>query len=341
MRKLLFAIALSIGGLVLPDSAAAAVKSCAGAEISDATIEQVQANLARYAGRCVRMRGILADGRLYADRQATLETRDKTADDRRPKRSIVVLRDGQFPPALVELVGRLSDCGWAHDAVASYQAAHPDEIVMVSGFCHTSIEAYFDKPMVRILSTAPILRLLEAEVPLAKRLLVETPAVLPGRGKAIDAAKALLVAISTRDEAAFRRLHNPLAQDILDTDGPSGRTNEWVAEAHTDFLRSGTLRPVAAAILAHPERQTRVFIEADDAADFRDNGGTPYRLTTCWCTVDNCSGRWPIALYQADNIPARPYFCAMVGSYLLGPRKPTVPYVELPEEKAGFAEPPR
>ena len=219
MRKLFIAIAFLVGGFAASGTAAAATKSCAGNRIIDTKIEQVQADLGRYLGKCVRLRGILANGRLYADRQATLETNDKTADDRRPKRSIVVLRGSEGRPALVEITGRVADCGLANDAAASYQVDHPDEIVMVSGFCHTSMETYFDKPVVRVLSKKPITRLVATEVPPSKWLLVEAPPDLPNRDEAVRTARTFLGAIATRDEPVFRKLPKPMAQDILDTEG--------------------------------------------------------------------------------------------------------------------------
>jgi len=340
MRELLVLIALLIGSIGLPGSAVAAVKPCTARETSAATIEQVQATPADYLGKCVRLRGILAGSRLYADRQATMEINDRTPDDRRPKRSIAVLKRNGSAPALVEISGRLSDCGCANDGLAGYEAEHPGEIVMLSGYCHTSMETYFDKPAVRILSQKRVARLIEAEVPPGKRLLVEAPADLPHRDEATNAARAFLTAIATRDEATFRKFHNPEAQDVLDTEGSyvKGGEREWLTEARADFAKSASLRLVTAAILARARPQMRILIEAAALEDFRKNGSGADQVTTCWCTADDCSGRWPIAPTQADNLPGRPYFCVLVSNYVLY-KKGTVPFAEAPQNKVGFAEP--
>lgn len=340
MRKLFIAVAFLVGGFAASGTAAAASKSCAGYGIIDTKIEQVQADLGRYLGKCVRLRGILADGRLYADRQATLETNDKTADDRRPKRSIVVLRGSEGRPAFVEITGRVADCGLANDATESYQADHPEEIIMVSGFCHTSMETYFDKPMVRVLSKKPITRLVATEVPPSKWLLIEAPPDLPNRDEAMHTARTFLGAIATRDEALFRKLHNPMAQDILDTEGSGikGGMREWLTEAHADFVRSAPVRTTAMAILARPKPEMRSFVERSDLEDFQRGGSGAWQVTTCWCTVEDCSGRWPIAPSQADNAPGRPYLCILTSDYVLY-KKGSVPYAELPQSTTGFAEP--
>ncbi|HEX7693846.1 MAG TPA: hypothetical protein VF409_05110 [Sphingomonas sp.] len=340
MRRLFIALAFLMGGFTACGTAAATGKSCAGERIGDTKIEDVQANLQRYLGKCVRLRGILADGRLYTDRQATLETNDRTDDDRRPKRSIVVLRGGKDRPLLVEITGRVADCGLANDAMARYQADHPEEIVMVSGFCHTSMETYFDKPIVRVLSKQPIPRLVAAEVPPSKWLLIEAPASLPNRDEAVNTARRFLVAIATRDETVFRKLHNPIAQDILDTEGSGvkGGMREWLTEAHADFVTSVAFRTAAMTILARPKPQIRSFVEPSDVADVQKGGTGAWRVTTCWCTREDCSGRWPIAPSQADNAPGRPYLCILTSEYALYPKGP-VPYAELPQNTTGFAEP--
>jgi hypothetical protein len=340
MRILAPSIAFLIASLFLPGTAHARSAPCPARAIATATIEAVQEAPEQYRGTCVRLRGILAGGRLYVDRQATLQIRDHTADDRRPKRSIVVMKRGRLAPAaLAEVSGRVVDCGQQNDFIAAEQAKTSD-LLMLGGYCHTSMETYLDRPSVRLLLKAPVARLVEAEVPVERRLLVAAPADVPGSDKAAATGRALLTVIATRDEAGFRRLHNPLAQDIIDTDGAdSARTNDWVKEAHKDFIASGRLQSVITTILKSPQRQMRIFIEPDSLADFRKDGADPDRLVSCWCTANDCSGRWPIAPEQVDNAPGRPYFCVFVSSYLLGPSERTVPYVELPRPTTGLAEP--
>lgn len=342
MRRLFVLIAVLVGSIALPGMANAAAKSCAGAVIATATIEQVQAAPARFLGKCIRLRGILADGRLYADRQATLEIHDRTADDRRPKRSIVILDVRERAPASVEITGRLNDCGCAYDALDSYQADHPDEIVMLSGFCHTSMETYLKKPAIRILSAKPIARLVEAEVPAEKRLLVEAPAGVPRRSDHAETARKTLAAIAARDEAAYLRMAFP--EVSFDADQTATRP-DWLRddmkEAHAAFLKTAAVQPIAARIVAQPDADRRVFIEADDFRNFLKEGAEPYRAITCWCTANDCTGRWPIAPALADNLPGRPYFCISTQDYVLGPGKGSVLSAELPEARTGFAEPAR
>ena len=62
-----------------------------------------------------------------------------------------------------------------------------------------------------------------------------------------------------------------------------------------------------------------------------------YSSVVCFCREKSCDGRWPIAGFDADNLPSRPYACTQVGPYLDGKR--LVPHFTTPIGKGGLAEP--
>jgi hypothetical protein len=63
-----------------------------------------------------------------------------------------------------------------------------------------------------------------------------------------------------------------------------------------------------------------------------------YSATICFCRAESCTGRWPIATFDADNVAARPYACTAVEPYVLE-RHRLVPQFTTPMEISGLAEP--
>ena len=61
-----------------------------------------------------------------------------------------------------------------------------------------------------------------------------------------------------------------------------------------------------------------------------------YRAIVCFCRVGSCSGRWPIASFDADNLPDRPYACSKIQTHLAGGKYTQA--FDTPEETIGLAE---
>ncbi|WP_165356366.1 hypothetical protein [Sphingosinicella sp. BN140058] len=344
MRIVARALGFLMCWLLLPASASAAggEDTCSRSRAAEVTIEAVRARHDAWSGRCVRLRGIVIGRRLFADRLATLEP--KSGDDETVRRSIVLYPGGRYngerQPALVEITGTIGSCADHHAAVAANQAEHPDEILMVSGYCHTSLESYIRPVVAQVLSRAPIARLVEAEVPLERRELVEAPPGLAGRAEHLSAAREMVAAIATGDELVFRRLDRPDLQHALEGLG-SEAAPDWVQreirEVHTDFAGMAALRRDFAAVQARTEGSERVLVNRAELET-----GMPARqlsLVTCWCKTANCAGLWPIAETDADNRPDRPYLCARTNGYLLGPNAGEAIQVRVGCTEGGLAEP--
>jgi hypothetical protein len=334
----LFALALSL--FAIPAAAAAKGDTCTSARAEPASITAVQKDYPAWAGHCVRLRGIAFDRALLIDREAMLESRDDFG--KQLQRSLVILPGSIWRkrgPLLVEIVGTIGSCKTANDW-ADAEEQRSGEIIMIGGYCHTSLANFVSPVAVRILSRAPILRFVEAEVPPAERPLVEAPAGLAGLNDHVAAARAMAEAFAARNETAFRRLFSPDVQHDIETSGGDTRSDEvreGVREAHAAFLaltsRGGAFATFIPA--GHPQI---VLLERAELDFAKEDRGAPSGYLVCWCKTAECAGRWPVLLVDADNDPARPYLCVRTATYTIY-REGEVIQVEPGRRPRGFAEP--
>jgi hypothetical protein len=324
--------------LLLLGLAASGAAPCTAQAAVLATIETVQDQFGAYRGHCVRLRGLFVAGILYVDRQATLDPVQVWREG--AKRSIVVFPNGRSKPsraAWVEILGRLGSCADANDSVRQWNAEHHDDgIMMVSGYCHTSLANYIDPVSIGQLDGEPVMRLTEAEVPAERRRLADAPPSIAGRTKNEAAARALAAAIASADEAAFLRYAHPETQSELDKlhgARPPGWLREDLAKAHAGFLAAVRGSPFR-SLGALAGRQERIFVDPESLADLSSEPG----FLICWCRADDCTSRWPVAWRDADNDPSRPYACVGTGEYALFREGEKVQATaEFPS--GGFAEP--
>jgi hypothetical protein len=311
----------------------------------ETTIEDLQANFEAFATRCVRIRGIRMGHRLYSSREATLDRLAPSGESAR--RSIVIYPDGRRfgSPANAEwadVTGRTGSCAAENAAVAAaVEATQPGSIFMVSGYCHTSLENYVLPVDINRVERGRIFRLTEAEVPPALRSLVEAPTDRAPEAY-IRAAQALVAALANRDAAAFLRLTEPsLASEM---NRQNGVAPEWaeqpLREVDAAFRNSAIL---AIFTPLHPveRRQQRVFVEREDLEESAEviRRGAFTNLLVCWCRTPDCEGRWPVASYDADNDPSRPYACVRATDYVLGPSAGYAIQVSADLGARGLAEP--
>ena len=321
---------LLLGGLLLPGAASAADHRprCTAAIAQATSVEAIQAAITSWEGHCVRISGLGTARRLYANREALV---DRIPYDEAPTaRSIVIKWEGHHPPLRrphqIELIGTVGRCITENALVNGWQAQHPDQMIMLAGLCHTSLANYVRPVSIRVLSNRPIPRLTELEVPPERRELVEAPENVPGHAQAIEAARAMLASIQSRNEAAFARFEDPMSVD-----------ND---ETRTDFRRATASASVFAALPPGSAHQERTFLdwgERDDILANPDRNDQP-ALITCWCRTSNCSGRWPVRALDADNDPSRPYACIATNDYIIYPRGHAI-QATAKIEPNGFTEP--
>jgi hypothetical protein len=207
----------------------------------------------------------------------------------------------------------------------------------VMGYCHISLANYVAPVSTRVIDKSPVYRLTESELPGAQRSLIEARADLPGLATGKAMAAQMLRALLTGDEGAYARLSEPDLAEELDQLGRKSKP-EWMRVRLKDI--NGDFTPMRRLWSTRSGRidadtPSRSFIEASDLAD---REGTP-RLIHCWCIQPDCTGKWPVTRFDADNLAARPYRCIATGDYLLGPEQRTVVQASVPYETAGFAEP--
>jgi hypothetical protein len=82
-----------------------------------------------------------AGSRIYVDRPAMLSHAQDLASTQK-RRSWFTGADvcrGR-KARMVEVIGTIGSCREQHQAVEAIQSGHPDEIMMVAGYCHTSMK---------------------------------------------------------------------------------------------------------------------------------------------------------------------------------------------------------
>jgi hypothetical protein len=305
------------------NSAAAKPKPCPPASSLRTTIEAIQANVDGWNGRCVIVRGIRMRERLYSRREATLDFIELYG--RSTPHSLVIYPDGrpgtEEAPRWVEITGRVGNCAWENEVVAAMQAKNPNEILMVAGYCHTSLAPYIRPSRIQASGSEPIPRFTEADTPVALRLLVEVPDATAIPQNQIIAARSLVAAISRRDEAAFLRITEPELRgdyDKLHGAKPPDWLRDRIGEVHAKFT-DGRMTELFSALSPLAGREEKIFVERDElASDTKSAPDKLSRLVICWCRTAHCSGRWPVAPYDADNDVSRPYACVRTNDYLLG-----------------------
>ncbi len=226
-------------------------------------------------------------------------------------------RTRDYTPRRVEIVGKVGSCADENAAVEQDQKSRPGEIVMLLGYCHTSLANYVAPTATRVIDKNPVARLSEADLPPERRPLVDAPAGLPGLAVSQSKAQSMLQALLDRDEDIYVRLSEPDLVEDLDKAGKRLKP-EWLRirlrDIHADYVTAQKIwRPLAGQLL--PDARPRTFIER---ADLPAQGGNS-RLIHCWCKQGDCTGKWPVLSLDADNLGTRPYACIATSDYLLGP----------------------
>jgi hypothetical protein len=313
MRNLLLTSALlGIALLALPDAARAQEPDpCEASESKSAEVRDVLARINKWQTRCVRLTGILADGKLYADRAALAERvryESVRRVEARPDGAITLYPNARRPrdanPMRVEIVGRIGNCAAVQDFVATQKPLPDGRRWILDGLCRISRAPYVRVSITNALEES-VARLREDEVPADRRLLVDASADAPGRDRHLDAARALAAALQNGDETAFRTLKRGISQAVFISPRESATEEQ---ELRGDFQALGTpASPFAGVRLATP----RMFVDRqklDLAAAYGDPTPKP-EFVTCWCRGPDCTGKWPVIGRDADNDPARPYAC--------------------------------
>jgi hypothetical protein len=337
VKRKLLAAAILLAGWLFNSAAQSppASPTCKSRTAQATTIESINAEYPRWRGKCVKIQGIDTGYRAYADRHALLEQANVWDDT---KRSLLLMRNaGSTMPArrprLAEYVGKVGSCRDQNDAILDL-ISRTNQIMMVGGFCHTSEANYIVVASSRTLSSEPVLRLTEAEVPEPARQLRDMPVGFPGRKGALMVARRTFMAAVARDRMTLTGLFEP---DLAEERQSHPEDADKRLEIRARDARHRFNELMGSFPFRRPAGDPKLFIDASELAE-PDTDYDTAPSVACWCKSGDCSGKWPVIRRDADNDHSRPYYCIATSDFLVY-RAGRWPWVEIPTPNHGFAEP--
>ena len=331
MRTPLIALAVLVAVALATPSTSNASWDCTPQRATKATVAKIAQAPRRWMGRCVTITAVRQGNWIYqnVDGLYRLEPDGLDPSSNGLKLGLDDQRDGQeWPPAAfreVTVTGRVQDCETMRDAV--HGSAEDSAFVMVRGYCHSYNGTYLW-----------VDELVEGRFKPFKRKIVRgraddgdltpAPADWPHRAFIEETAATFLTTLRARDRAALGRLLT------VDPDNQPAESQN----AEIRFLLDTASSPFV-DLPAEGSLQSQILIEryVDDDGSIASED-SDYRSRVCFCRQKTCTGRWPIATFDADNLPARPYACIQINPYLVF-RKGTKTQVSVPVEQTGLVEP--
>ncbi len=316
-----------LAGSPAPSRAAAThLPACTAASAEAATVRRVAGDQKAYRGRCVTISGVVKGLQLYDDVNGVYQRIPDVSD---PSSSGAALgldnpvRLGHLLPGyrVATITGRVQDCDLARRALDRSSA--PGEVAMIVGYCHYRNGAYLWVTHISWGAASPPERRMGAAAGDDYGDLVPAPADWPHRPAVQALAARFLRALRTGDAATLANLH---------FEDPVTDQRDDARQLVAFLLRDGR-SPFASIRTAKAEPQGVILVrrEANDDPD-------DYSAFICFCRSADCTGRWPIATFDADNLPSRPYACTMVEPYLVF-RQGKRPMFRTPMERYGLSEP--
>lgn len=313
-------------------SAAWPTRPCTARAADPATVVEITSRPDRYFGRCVTVTGAYAGITMFNDREGIYRAHRFASDgnisaaDRGHQLGIdrQQLRDlGLRHPLRTTVTGRVDICERRH-ARLEQQARDRGELplIMLAGYCH-----YYGGPTIVVdafqITEGSYERLTGEAARRDYGNLVPMPSDWPQRA-AVEALTAdFLAALRAGDRATLAALHDTRP----DTSNEHDRSLlYWLLEMPQS--------PFAFLRRAAPSQT--VFL-------LNGSGGTPLphagyiAARVCFCRTADCTGRWPIAINDADADPQRPYVCTAIEPRDWTPRRAGF---NTPVPRSGFlAEP--
>jgi hypothetical protein len=195
-------------------------------------------------------------------------------------------------PMRATVTGRVETCGRRYARILA-EPRGPDEIIVPSlgGYCH-----WFSGPTIQVdryaLSDQGYERLTGEAARSRYGNLSVIPDDWPLRERLEAFAREFLASLRSGYRASLANLHDEAENDA-------------VVRSLLDDPNS-----VFAPFRRAPPSQTRIFVTARDHPARLDPNMVSGIL--CFCRAGDCSDRWPISAFDADNDPARPYACTIV-----------------------------
>lgn len=228
----------------------------------------------------------------------------------------------------VSILGYVQDCEEVR--ACALASAGPDEIVFVTGYCHSYNGAHIAVARLRKRKGEPFERQMGAAARPGYGDLAPAPEDWLHRAKVDALASEFLEAVRSKDRDKLLQLHFDNAG--LKWEDDKVKLIRFLLEDRrspfADFRRRSDL----------PQRQILVERDLLESRDERDADN--YSSVVCFCREDDCTDRWPIATFDADNLPVRPYVCTTIGPYW-SHRDGYVTHFQTEIRRFGLAEPKR
>lgn len=301
------------------------VVTCTAKNSEVATVPQIAKHPENYSSRCVAVRGVMRWDSLFESVDGVYL---RPTDMLNPSSSGFRLGLDHVRRYLderyrhVSIIGRVQDCEEIRDWVHS--TAGENEVVMVSGYCHHHNGAYLWVNELRFRTGPPFYRQMGRYERVDYGDLKPAPETWPYRAVVQAQADKFLTALRTQDRHALSRMH----YNIDDKD-----LKYLLSDRRSPFasIRSAT-EPPQQIILVY-----KAMADEEAVASADPDGEDDYGTTICFCREKDCTGRWPIAMLDADNLPSRPYACTELTGYLAGSRDE--PSFETEIAEGGLEEP--
>jgi hypothetical protein len=272
---------------------------CNPREAVRTTVVEIGRNPERFVDRCVTVTGAFAGIRMYS-RQEGMYLLYRFARDGNQVAAHRVhligidnqdMRDLRMRfPQRTTVTGRVDTCERRYERIRA-AGGFP----FLAGYCH-----YESGPTILVdrysITEQSYGRMMGEEARRRFGNLIPMPEDWPNRSRVEAVAAEFLAALRARDRTKIRELH-----DIRD------ERNEHDRGVLSDLLESRY--SVFTQVRDRSSSQIAMFVIAAEDDSPLGRGDERPNATVCFCRTDDCSGRWPIAINDANNEPARPYAC--------------------------------
>jgi hypothetical protein len=300
---------------------------CSAQNSELATVPSIAAEPERYLGKCVALSGVMQRFFLFESVDGVyLQPREPL----NPSSSGFRLGLDHISEVFSEeyrhvaITGRVQDCEAVRGAVDA--SVGPNEIVLISGYCHYYNGAYVWVDELEPRRGRPFDRRMGSYERKDYGDLEPAPQNWPHRATVEALAEQFLQALRTRDRERLAGLH---FRDVgLEWEDDEEALLRFLLARDSPFadVRDGRAPPEQMILVERASLEP----DADD-----DN----YSAIVCFCREPSCAGRWPIASFDADNVRARPFVCTDVHPYIVYRRVDRVPHFTTQIGSGGLAEP--
>jgi hypothetical protein len=178
-------------------------------------------------------------------------------------------------------------------------ALQPNEIIFLTGYCHYTSGLILQRAEVIYQGQARFMRQIGERKRASMGDLAPASATNPVPPAVRAKIEAWRIAFRAADEAKLRSIVQPY---------------DWTADRRPDLAKrlgpalTGAAGPFKR--LRDSELAPAFFSERVDEEDLQD--GVSADWFACFCKVSDCSGRWPIATFDATAQASRPYVCLRI-----------------------------